>query len=113
MVPTACVIFVADLSALTHHGTSGADGVLRTFGAVLALLFYAVLIWCYLRRGPAVATSGSITAHLPAGGSPLPPFPLPPLPSAPPGPSPQAPSPPVLRCGAGGAGRVPPSPPRD
>jgi protein-S-isoprenylcysteine O-methyltransferase Ste14 len=99
MVPTACVIFVADLSALTHHGTSGADGVLRSFGAVLALLFYAVLIWCYLRRGPAVATSGSITAHVAAVAATWLPFALPFLHGAPPGPARQALSDVLLLCG--------------
>jgi len=99
MVPTACVIFVADLSALRHHGISGADGVLRSFGAILVLLFYAVMIWCYLRRGPAVATSDSTTAHIAAVAATWLPFALPLLHAAAPGPARQAVSDVLLLCG--------------
>ena len=99
MVPIACLIFVADLSVLRHHGTSGADGVLRSFGAVLVLLFYAVMIWGYLRRGPAVATSNSATAHVAAVAATWLPFALPLVHAAPPGPARQAFSDVLLVCG--------------
>ena len=42
-----------------------------------SLAFYALAIWCYLRRGPAVATSGSITAHAAAVAATWLPFTLP------------------------------------
>lgn len=63
MVPAFGAIVVADAFALGRHGPSGAEGLLRSIGAVLVLASYALAIWCYLRRGPAVATSGSKTAH--------------------------------------------------
>ncbi len=63
MVPAVAMILIVDLSDLARRGASGTDGALRFLGAVLVLVFYGVLIWCYLRRGPAVATSGSLTAH--------------------------------------------------
>ncbi len=62
MVPAFGGAMVADFSALSRHG-AGVDGVLRSIGALLVLAFYALAIWCYLRRGPAVATSTSVTAH--------------------------------------------------
>jgi len=99
MVPTACVIFVADFSALTHRGISGGEGVLRSFGAILVLLFYAVMIWCYLRRGPAVVTSDSATAHVAAIAATWLPFALPFLHAAPPGAAGQAVSGVLLVCG--------------
>jgi protein-S-isoprenylcysteine O-methyltransferase Ste14 len=98
MVPTARLIFVADLSALRHHGTSDADGVLRSFGATLVLL-YAVMIWCYVRRGQALATSDSATAHVAAVAATWLPFALPLLHGAPPGPARQAISDVLLVCG--------------
>jgi protein-S-isoprenylcysteine O-methyltransferase Ste14 len=66
MVPVMAVILIAEFPGLEHHGASGALGVLRSAGAALALAFYALVIWCYLRRGPAIATSGSMTAHVAA-----------------------------------------------
>ena len=48
-----------------------------------ACAFYALTIWCYLRRGPAVATSGSVTAHAAAVAASLAPFAFPLLPAAP------------------------------
>jgi protein-S-isoprenylcysteine O-methyltransferase Ste14 len=63
MVATCGVILFFDLSELVHRGASGTAGALRTVGTVLVLAFYALAIWCFLRRGPAVATSGSVTAH--------------------------------------------------
>ena len=63
MVTTCGVILFFDLSGLLNRGASGTAGVLRTAGTVLVLAFYALAIWCFLRRGPAVATSGSVSAH--------------------------------------------------
>jgi protein-S-isoprenylcysteine O-methyltransferase Ste14 len=63
MVPTVALLVFAELHDLDLGGGSGATGVLRSAGVVLEVAFYALVIWCYLRRGPAVATSDSITAH--------------------------------------------------
>jgi len=77
MVPAFGVILVADFFALGHLSLSGAEGLLRSLGAVLVLAFYALAIWCYLRRGPAIATSGSKTAHAAAVAATWVPFMLP------------------------------------
>jgi protein-S-isoprenylcysteine O-methyltransferase Ste14 len=77
MVPAAAVILLADLSALDHRGVPHASGWLRTLGAVLVVAFYAMVMWCYLRRGPAVASSGSMTAHAAAIAATWMPFALP------------------------------------
>lgn len=63
MVPAAGAILVFDVLALAHGGPHGAVGALQLFGAVLTCAFYALVIWCYLRRGAAIATSRSVTAH--------------------------------------------------
>jgi protein-S-isoprenylcysteine O-methyltransferase Ste14 len=62
MVPAALLMLVVDVHAqLAATGTT-AGGVLRGFSAILVCAFYALIIWSYLRRGPAVATTKSITA---------------------------------------------------
>ena len=57
MVPVAAAILSADLASLRHDDTSGVAGVLGLVSVVLTCAFYALIIWCYLRRGPASATS--------------------------------------------------------
>jgi protein-S-isoprenylcysteine O-methyltransferase Ste14 len=90
MIPAAAGILFADLSGLARHGAPGTDGALRYLSAVLVLAFYAVVIWCYLRRRPAVATSGSLTAHVAAVTATWLPFVLPLVRGAPPGPAREA-----------------------
>ena len=63
MVPAAALMLVADVRALIHGSGGNAAGVLRWLGPVAVCGFYVLIIWCYLRRGPAVATSDSVTAH--------------------------------------------------
>jgi protein-S-isoprenylcysteine O-methyltransferase Ste14 len=63
MVPAFAAVIAADVVRLDHVANAGAGGVLRSAGIVLAAAFYALAIWCYLRRSPAVATSDSVTAH--------------------------------------------------
>ncbi len=63
MVPAFAAVLVADAVSLDRGAHSGVGGMLRSAGTVLVLAFYALAIWCYLRRVPAVATSGSVTAH--------------------------------------------------
>jgi protein-S-isoprenylcysteine O-methyltransferase Ste14 len=60
---------------------------LAWLGAVLVCGFYALTIWCYLRRVPAVATSRSVTAHLAALAATWAPFALPLLHGESPGPA--------------------------
>ena len=98
MVPAVAAILFADLSNLRHNGAPGVAGVLRLLGVVLVCAFYALLIWCYLRRGPAVATSGSVTAHAAAVAATWLPFALPLLHGAPPGAARQAVSDVLLVC---------------
>jgi protein-S-isoprenylcysteine O-methyltransferase Ste14 len=99
MVPAAAVILLADVSALGRGGALGAPGVLRLIGEVLVISFYVLMIWCYLRRGPAVATSSSVTAHAAAVAATWLPFVLPLLHGAPPGPVRQGISDLLLMCG--------------
>jgi protein-S-isoprenylcysteine O-methyltransferase Ste14 len=63
MVPAFAGVVAAEALSLDHSGHSWPAGVLRSVGILLAVAFYALAIWCYLRRGPAVATSDSVTAH--------------------------------------------------
>jgi len=83
MVPAAAAMLVFDVLALTHGSRTG--GAVRWADAVLVCAFYALIIWCYLRRGRAVATSGSVTGYAAAVAGTLLPFTLPLLHGAPPG----------------------------
>ena len=85
MVPAIGAILTFDVLALAHGGAPGAAGALRWLGAVLTCAFYALVIRCYLRRGPAIATSRSVTAHAAAVAATLILFTIPLLRSAPPG----------------------------
>lgn len=80
MVPVAATMLALDATALAR-GAGG--GSWHWLGTVPACAFYALTIWCYLRRGPAVATSGSVTAHAAAVAASLAPFAFPLLPAAP------------------------------
>ena len=80
MVPVAAVMLLLDTAALAR-GAGGSTW--HWLGTVPACAFYALTIWCYLRRGPAVATSGSVTAHAAAVAASLAPFAFPLLPAAP------------------------------
>src|SRR6202521_1847869 len=63
LVPIFTITLIADVAALAG-GRS--PGPLRWLSDTLTCLFYALIIWCYLRRGPATATSRSVTAHIAA-----------------------------------------------
>lgn len=99
MVPAFAAAIVADVFRLDHGAPAGAAGVLRSAGIVLVLAFYALAIWCYLRRGPAVATSDSVTAHAAAIAATWLPFVLPLQPGTAPGQGRQALSDALLVCG--------------
>lgn len=81
MVPAAALVLAADVLALARAG--GASGVIPLTGTVLICVFYVVVIWCYLRRRQAVATSSSVTAHIAAVAGTLAPFVFPQLPRPP------------------------------
>jgi protein-S-isoprenylcysteine O-methyltransferase Ste14 len=90
MVPVAAAILSADLASLRHADDSGIAGALGLVSVVLTCAFYSLIIWCYLRRGPASATSGSVSAHAAAVAATWLPFALPLLHGAPPGTARQA-----------------------
>lgn len=77
MVPACAAMLFFDVAALIHRGAPGPAGLLRWLGAVLVCAFYVLLVWCYLRRRPALATSGSMTAHIAAIAATWAPFTLP------------------------------------
>ena len=60
MVPAAVVVLLLDLMALAARG---GGSMLRWAGTLLTVAFYVLVIWCYLRRGPARATTRSVTAR--------------------------------------------------
>ncbi len=78
MIPFAATVLVLDLGSLIRNAAHGGPvGALRWLGLVLVCAFYVLIIWCYLRRRPATATSGSITAHAAAVTATLAPFAFP------------------------------------
>lgn len=87
MVPIAAIVLLHDLGALTSLGplARSGDGALQWAGTALTCLFYALIIVGYLRRGPAIATHGSITGWAAAVIATMAPFPLPFLYGSPPG----------------------------
>jgi protein-S-isoprenylcysteine O-methyltransferase Ste14 len=82
MIPTALGFVVLDTAALVRG--SGTDP-LHWVSTGLVCAFYALIVWCYLRRGPASATSRSVTAHAAAVTAMCVPFAFPLLRSAPAG----------------------------
>ncbi len=82
MVPTAALVLLIDVAQLVNRPGAGVIGALRLGGGILTTAFYALIIWCYLRRRPAVATSTSVTAHVAAVTGTLAPFVFPLLPAA-------------------------------
>jgi protein-S-isoprenylcysteine O-methyltransferase Ste14 len=81
MIPTAAGFVLFDAAALVRH--SGGDP-LHWASTALVCAFYALIVWCYLRRGPASATSPSVTAHAAAVTAMLVPFVFPLLHAGPP-----------------------------
>jgi protein-S-isoprenylcysteine O-methyltransferase Ste14 len=77
MIPGAAVMLTFDLISLARNGGGGAAGALRLLGVAAVCAFYALIIWFYLRRGPAIATSRSLTGHVAAIAATLAPFAFP------------------------------------
>ncbi len=84
MVPAAAGMLMFDLAILIR-GAVGEAAALRSLGTLLVCAFYLLMIWCYLRRGPAIATTSSITARAAAVIATLTPFAIPLLHATPPG----------------------------
>ncbi len=92
MVPAASAMILLDVRALlgarsplgAQGGAAGATAVLGVAGAVLAGAFYAQVAWCYLRRGPATASSSSPAARIIAVAATVAPFAFPLLAGRPP-----------------------------
>jgi protein-S-isoprenylcysteine O-methyltransferase Ste14 len=67
MVPAVAGLLLLQAEDLAHevsHGSmDGWPAWLAWLGTGLSCVFYALIIWCYLRRCPASATSRSVTAH--------------------------------------------------
>lgn len=74
MVPVAAIMLLLDVAAAVQRGGPAA---VRWPGVALTCSFYALIIWCYLRRGPAIATSGSVTGYAAAALATMIPFTLP------------------------------------
>jgi protein-S-isoprenylcysteine O-methyltransferase Ste14 len=85
MIPVAALMLVFDLASLTHHAAGGVGGALQWLGVAGICAFYTLIIWSYLRRGPAVATTRSVTAHAAAVVATFAPFAIPLLRAASPG----------------------------
>lgn len=80
MVPAATLMLLVGARAQIAAATaaqSGAGQVLRVGSTVLTCAFYGLIVWCYLRRGPAVATSRSAVASSVAVVATLSPFAFP------------------------------------
>jgi protein-S-isoprenylcysteine O-methyltransferase Ste14 len=83
MIPAAAIVLLLDLLALASQG---GGSPLRWAGTLLAVAFYSLVIWCYLRRGPARATTSSVRARAAAVVATWAPFVIPWLHGASPGP---------------------------
>lgn len=85
MVPVAALALLFDVrTVLGGAGHASATGVLRWLYALLMCAFYGLIAWSYLRRGPAIATSGLSLASVVAVIATFAPFPFPLLHHAPP-----------------------------
>ena len=86
MVPVAGLALTLDVRAVVRGANLAAvAGDVRWVHAILMCTFYGLIIWCYLRRGPAIATSGLSLASVVAVIATFAPFPFPLLHHKPPG----------------------------
>jgi protein-S-isoprenylcysteine O-methyltransferase Ste14 len=77
MVPAATLMLIAGAMVLTRSAGNGLTGTLHWISNALVAIFYAVIIWAYLRRGPAKATNSSVIANAAAVVATLTPFAFP------------------------------------
>src|SRR5271166_617115 len=84
MVPVAALLASLDLYVLTPGRPADPDA-LGWAGAALTAAFYLLIAWCYLRRGPAIATADSVAAHAAAVAGTFTPLAMPLLSSGAPG----------------------------
>jgi protein-S-isoprenylcysteine O-methyltransferase Ste14 len=90
MVPAAALMLVVDLRAQVATAMNVGVSVAampRWLSAALVCVFYALIIWSYLRRGPAVASTRSVVASAAAVLATLTPFTFPLLAGGAPGPA--------------------------
>ena len=85
MIPSAAVMLTLDVIALGHGSRGGTAGALKWLATGLVCAFYLLIIWCYVRRGKATASSRSLTAHVAAVAATVMPFAFPLLRAVPPG----------------------------
>ena len=74
VVPLVTMLLVSELIRLAHRGGQGATGALGWLTTTLICAFYAMIIWFYLRRGPAVASTESAVARVAAVAATAVPF---------------------------------------
>lgn len=87
MVTLVAIVLLFDVRSLADFDALGGagDSALRWVGTALTSLFYALIVCCYLRRRPAIATHDSVVGWAVAVVATMAPFPLPFFHSAPPG----------------------------
>lgn len=85
MVPLAALLLLYDADVLIHRARHSGANVLQWGWAGLFCAFYGLMIWCYLRRGPAIATGRSVSGHVAAAIATLGPLAIPFLRGAAPG----------------------------
>lgn len=88
MVPFALLMLVVDAGALVRAAARSHSSLAEALGwagTMLVCAFYILVIWCYLRRGKASATSRSVMASAVAVTATFTPFAFPVLTGAVPG----------------------------
>jgi len=105
MVPIAAVVLLYDIRSLARIDelARSSDSALQWAGTALTCVFYALIIFCYLRRGPATATHSSVAGWVVAVIATMAPFPLPFLHGEPPGTAQQLAADLLLVAGTGGS----------
>jgi protein-S-isoprenylcysteine O-methyltransferase Ste14 len=85
VVPLVTLLLAADVWHLAHQAGHGITGLVGWLNAVLVCVFLAMVVWFYLQRRPAVATTPAISARFAAVIAAFVPFVFPLLPSSHPG----------------------------
>jgi protein-S-isoprenylcysteine O-methyltransferase Ste14 len=77
VVPVVALLLASDLWRLSHRDGRDASSVLAWLTEFLVCAFFAMVIWFYLRRSPAVATTASVPARVAAVIATVLPFTIP------------------------------------